>query len=374
MLEGLNFKRLPSDLCIYRLVDGPNWIILVVYVDDFYSLGNSQTLRLRILQQINERFELLDLGELNFFVGMKITRDRENGTIKIDQEPCVLSLLDRFGMTECNIFDVPGNPSVKLTRKSNEDEKDERELTINGFNLRAVVGALLYLAINTRPDIAFQVILLSRFLENPRAQHITAAKHILHYLRGTAAVGITYKASGNGNSKLRNLDDTFHSLILSGFADSDWAGDEETRRSTTGWIFFLAGGPICWSSILQKAHALSSAEAEYYALGSAVQEAIWLRCFLGQLGFPQKEPTNIQEDNQGAIMLSKNDVFHNRTRHIESTEAPLHLGPDQEGGGVHLLCTHCRKRGRYLDEDAWQKHFLAIQGHGFDGLQYTCLK
>ena len=126
---------------------------------------------------------------------MRITRDRNAGTVKVDQGPYVESLLERFGMTDCKPFDTPGNPSVKLTRKT-ENEKEEREPTINGFNLRSVVGALLYLAINTRPDIGFQVILLSRYLENPRIEHIIAAKHVLHYLRGTTNLGITYKQSG----------------------------------------------------------------------------------------------------------------------------------------------------------------------------------
>ena len=219
-------------------------------------------------------------------------------------------------MSNCKIFELPANPKIKLTKSSMTEEKDA-ELTINGYNLRSVIGALLYLAINTRPDIGFQVIAISRFLEKPQGQHITAAKHILHYLRGTTDFGITYKGSGSGQSKLRDLNDPKHSLKLIGFADSDWAGDIDTRRSTTGWVYFLAGGPVCWSSMLQKAHALSSAEAEYYSLGSAAQEAVWLRAFLNQLGFTQDEATEIKEDNQGAILLAKNDVFHNRTRHIE---------------------------------------------------------
>ena len=130
-------------------------------------------------------------------------------------------------------------------------------------------------------------------------------KRLLRYLTGTRDATLRF-SRGNATD-----------LVLTGYCDADWAGDPDTRRSTTGYVFMLCGASISWASKLQPTVALSSAEAEYMALSAAVQEAVYLRRLLSDLGYPQEQPTVIYEDNQGCIAMSNNPVMHKRTKHID---------------------------------------------------------
>lgn len=169
----------------------------------------------------------------------------------------------------------------------------------------SLVGSLVYAAMVTRLDIAHRIQVLGRHLQASGQEHWTAAKRVLRYLKGTRELGIVYGANG-----ARDIE-------LYGYCDADWAGDIETRRSTTGYVFMLGGGSISWASKLQPTVALSSTEAEYMAACAAVQEAIYMRRLLGDLKCEQVQPTIIWEDNQGCIAMSKNPIHHKRTKHID---------------------------------------------------------
>jgi hypothetical protein len=171
---------------------------------------------------------------------------------------------------------------------------------------RKAVGSLNHLATYTRPDLSYVISCLSRHLENPGTQHEAAAKRVLRYLKGTLDLGLTFK---------HRLDEP----IVFGYSDSDWAGDTETRKSTSGYAFFVAGGLVSWKSKRQSIVTLSSTEAEYVALTEALQEAAWLRGLLVELGFERSslEPMPISEDNQSTINLSTNQANSNRTKHID---------------------------------------------------------
>jgi hypothetical protein len=168
---------------------------------------------------------------------------------------------------------------------------------------RNAIGSLLYCSTWTRPDIAYSVNSLSRFVENPAPAHWTALKRVIRYLKGTRDECLSF----NSGSELE----------LVGYCDSDWSGNTDSRRSQTGYIFFLAGGAITWKTKLQPTVALSTAEAEYMALGAAVQEAIYIRKILCDLNLKQAQPTLIFVDNQAAIHIAKNPVYHQRTKHID---------------------------------------------------------
>ena len=164
-----------------------------------------------------------------------------------------------------------------------------------------LVGSLLYLSVCTRPDIAQAVGALARYMSKPSLAHWQAAKGVLRYLAGTANYGITFGAGGPG---------------LEAYCDADYAGDIDTRRSTTAYVFILNGGAISWSSRLQQTVAASTTEAEYMAAAAAIKEALWLRTLLGNLGQPiQTIP--MLADSQGAIKLLKNPVFSMRSKHID---------------------------------------------------------
>lgn len=170
----------------------------------------------------------------------------------------------------------------------------------------------MYLAQCTRPDLGHAVGVLSQHLERPGTLHWDAALHVLRYLRGTTNLGITYSA--HARTTVAGMESK--SCPVS-HCDADWAGDQSTRRSTTGYVFTLAGGALSWRSRLQPTVALSSTEAEYRAITEAGQELLWLRKMMSRLGFEDPEPTTLQIDNLGAIHLTSKSVFHGRTKHIE---------------------------------------------------------
>jgi hypothetical protein len=173
----------------------------------------------------------------------------------------------------------------------------------------SLIGALLYLSLSTRPDITQAVVRLSRHLKDPSLLHWTAAKRVLRYAKGTASMGLTFGGSDTSSQEV---------CLGPVFCDADWAQDPTIeRRSTTGYITKINGGTVSWASKKQTTIALSSAEVEYMAAGAAVQEILWLRSLLSELGWRQEAATVLLCDNQAAIALASDDVHHARTKHID---------------------------------------------------------
>ncbi|KAL8103387.1 hypothetical protein AgCh_027816 [Apium graveolens] len=176
------------------------------------------------------------------------------------------------------------------------------DLVSNPEEYRSIVGKLNFLT-NTRPDISCTVQLLSQFMQSPRTSHFTALHHTLRYLSATAGQGI----------KLQNPDN----LILQAFSDSDWASCPDSRRSVTGYILLLGGSPITWKSKKQPTVSRSSSEAEYRAMAGAASEVTWVVQLLKELGVDSLQPVTLFCDNQSALHIARNPVFHERTKHIE---------------------------------------------------------
>jgi hypothetical protein len=164
---------------------------------------------------------------------------------------------------------------------------------------------LLYAAITTRLDIAYAVNALSRHLLNPTDAHWQAGKRVLRYLQGTRNLGLSFKKSNS---------DAFQ---VEAYSDADWAGDQDDRKSTTGYVVLLNGSVVSWVSKKQATIALSSAEAEYMAISSTMQEITWIGQLLKELKVNVSQPTKLFCDNQAAIAISQNDVHHARTKHID---------------------------------------------------------
>jgi len=172
------------------------------------------------------------------------------------------------------------------------------------YPFREAIGSLMFLTQLTRPDIIFAVNFLSRYLSNFSEIHWLAVKRIFRYLIGTADYGISYCKSKED-------------LSLIDYSDADYAGDIETRRSTTGYIFTLAEGSVSWCSRRQKCVSVSTTEAEYVAASMATRDLVWLRQLLSDLQCQCIEATPLMIDNQSAIKLVKNPELHNRTKHID---------------------------------------------------------
>ena len=244
-----------------------------------------------------------DLGELSYYLGIQIQRDWNKKSITISQTKYIDDVLQRFGMSDCHSSPIPMDPAVRLSESMSpqtQAEADEAEQ----YPYREIVGSLMYLMVSTRPDLAFSVGQLARFMNTHGKEHHLAAKTVLRYIKETRLLGITYGSSD---------------LTVTGYSDADWASNIDTRRSTTGYVYMLAGGCISWRSQLQKTVALSSCEAEYMALTAAAKEAMYFSKLLKDLNINYNS-TLIHEDNQGAIAMAQNPCAHDTAKHIAIKE------------------------------------------------------
>jgi hypothetical protein len=270
-------------------------IYLLIYVDDILIAGSNKTAILEFKDHLLTSFPGRDMGEAQSFLGINITRDRASNSLTISQNGMIQSIVTEFGMDEAKTKATPLSVSVKLSQ--NEGEMIDKDK----FPYSTLVGKLMFLAVSTRPDIAFAVGALARYMAKPTLTHWQSAKGVLCYLASTVNRGITFKST---------------SPSIFGYCDADYAGDLDTRRSTTGYVFIMNGGAISWSSKKQPTVAASTTEAEYMSAGSAVKEALWIRKLLESLSITT--PTvDIYCDNQSAIKLLRNPIFSMRSKHID---------------------------------------------------------
>lgn len=303
VLENLGLLRSKIDPCVYIKRDTEKVILVVaVYVDDFIILWKDDALKNEIKAALSSKFNMKDLGGIKQCVGLRITQDNE-GNYYIDQELYIREVIEKFNMLESNTVSSPSDPNQKLSKLMSPQTSNETE-SMENVPYQQLVGSLLYLVQGSRPDIAFAVGDVSRFNNCFGKAHWVAVKRILRYLKGTAHLKIKY-CTGRASK-------------LMGYTDADWASDIDNRRSCTGYVFMLQEGAISWGSRRQPTVALSSTEAEYMALSSAVQEAIWLKQFAQEFGdFTSDQSMVLKCDNQGAIHLSTNDVYKARSKHID---------------------------------------------------------
>lgn len=307
-LEKLGFRRIHADYCIYVLQRGKSICFIAVYVDDIGILCDDLKFMQEIKHRIGQRFKIKDLGVISQLLGIAIDYDQEKRVLRLSQTRYIEESLKRFHCDDGITRRTPLSSGVKLSKADSPSTDAEKEAMADRLTLyQALIGTLMYAMLASRPDIAFAVGILSRYCSNPGEIHLNEALHCLRYLGGTKDWVIEYDGT---------IIDELISLIL-GYSDSDWAGDVDTRRSTSGYVFLMCGAAISWSSKLQTSPALSSTEAEYMALTRTAQEAIWLRQLLEQLGFQQTKPTRLLGDNMSSIALSKNPADHPRTKHIQ---------------------------------------------------------
>jgi hypothetical protein len=293
-LIKIDFKQSVHDPCIYTLDGGS--VILAVHVDDIILAAEDERRMKEVKLAIAEGFAVTDLGELNHFVGVTVDQKTKPDAIWIGQPAYTKRVLEKFNMGEAKPVATPVDTSVKLTEADDNSVKVDQEL------YQSAVGSLLYLSTWTRPDITYAVSNVAKFCSKPSKEHWTAVKRIMRYLRGTVDVGLCYN-KGTTNECI-------------GYSDSDWAGDINDRRSTSGYMFQISGAAVSWRSKKQSCVALSTAEAEYMALASAAQEAVWIQQLVGEIQDKPAKSITIYEDNQSSIQMAKNPQFHGRAKHI----------------------------------------------------------
>jgi hypothetical protein len=210
-----------------------------------------------------------DLGELQFFLGMEVERNRDERLLLINQIKYLKEILKHFGMEECKPIRVPFNPKVKLQRNANGNDESK------GFPYQQVVGTLMYAMLCTHLDLAYPISVLSQHMVNPSMEHWMAIKGIFRYLQGMLQMKLQFGATP--------------SKEVLGYCDVDSGGDLENRRSTTRFVFMIGGGAISWSSKQQPTITLSTTEAEYMANTQATKETIWITKLMMDLGYMEEK-------------------------------------------------------------------------------------
>ena len=303
-LKHRGFTSLEADHCIYVRKLSDSLIIIALYVDDLL-IAASRLAELSLFKKdLAAQFNMEDLGEASYILGIEIQRDRTARTISIGQSNYITGLLERHNMATCNPVVTP---MEKVTQTQLATATNDHNATLEETReYQSIIGGVMYAMLCTRPDIAFAVSTLSQFASNPSALHRQALQRVLRYLRGTVHQRIIYQGEGPTDSQPELL----------GYSDSDW-GQRQDRRSISGYAFLLCGGAISWQSKKQKTVALSTVEAEYMATTQAAKEAIWWRSHLSGLGYDMSTPTTLLSDSQGSIALAQNPDEHARTKHID---------------------------------------------------------
>jgi hypothetical protein len=297
-VSSIGFKASTADPSVFVNDRG---LIIALYVDDILIFGKDSRNIGPTKRRLMEWHPMKDSGLATKILGIRITWS--NGSVRLDQEHYARQVLTEFGMENANVKKLPIAPSTNLG-----DESSPRLNKDSHSEFRSIIGRLTYLAGGTRIDFHSDVNRLSQHLADPRRVHLDAARHILRYLAGTIGYGISY-VKGSKDSK------------LVGYSDAAYANSTKSR-STSGYVFTLAGGPISWSSRKQPITAASSSEAEYIAAAEAVKQAAWLRHFLYSIRKPETygitDSTPLFIDNTSAIKLAENaGVQHARSKHIK---------------------------------------------------------
>ena len=284
------------DPCVF--IDDGTELILEVHVDDINVMGKDLQAILDFKTKISRTFPMTDEGECSWYLGMHV--EQKPGEIRIHQKQYIDQIVAKYGFNQAAAVKTPLDKDVKLAKQDGQPSHPEFRT-----EYQSKVGSLNFTSNQTRPDIAFATGYVARYASNPNQTHKDAVDRIFAYLKDDPAKGIVYSDK--------------HGLQLMGFVDSDFAGCEDSRRSTTGWVFTLAGGPISWSSQRQKTVATSTMDAEYIAGAEAAKEAVWIRNFINDLRIPgvHIDTVPLYIDNNSALKLTRNPEFHSRSKHID---------------------------------------------------------
>lgn len=315
------FEKCYCEHTLFVKKEKESCLIVSLYVDDLIYTGNSTEMLQQFKESMMEEFSMTDLGKMRYFLGVEVIQDEKG--IFINQKKYAGEILEKYGMEECNSVRNPMVPGNKLTKTGAGDE-------VNPTTYKQLVGSLRYLTA-TRPDLIYSVNLVSRYMESPTEQHMMATKRILRYIQGTRDFGIQYKVGGEQK--------------LIGYVDSDYAGDMDDCKSTSGYVFLLGGAAVSWASKKQPIVTLSTTEAEFVSAAFSACQVVWIRNIMKEIGFQQQEGTTLFCDNSSTIKLSRNPVMHGRSKHIH---VRFHYLRDLVNEGVIQL-SYCATQEQIAD-------------------------
>ncbi|CAI7907518.1 unnamed protein product, partial [Closterium sp. NIES-54] len=298
-LAALGFAPSTADPSLFLRTDTSLPLFyVVVYVDDLvFATADTEALAL-VKSELQKRHTCTDLGELRSYLGLQITQDRARRTITLTQSHMVQQVLQRFGFTWSSAQATPLATGHSLSAPPSDESVE-----LSG-PYPELVGCLMYLMTCTRPDLAYPLGLLARYVARGRHRkvHTDAAKRVLRYLCSTSGMGLVLGGRGG--------------VVLTGHSDASWVDDQATQRSSQGYTFSLGSGSVSWRSTRSSSVLGSSCEAEIYATAMAAQELRWLTYLLTDLGERPRSPPVLYVDNKAAIALCQEHRLEHRTKHI----------------------------------------------------------
>lgn len=300
VLVTAKFEQSKADSCLYMKQLKGEWCYLLIYVDDVVVMVKSMDAANQIKMVITAEFDLEDLGDIGFYLGMEVGRS-DGGFYQLCQSAYIDKIALEFGLKDAKESKIPMGTNYGKIPGAEHDK-----LLPDNNKYQSLIGHLLYVSVNTRPDIAASVSILAQRVSEPREEDWMELKRVVRYLKGTSALHLVL---GNDEHEGDNV---------LGYADASWAENYTDRKSNSGYVFMINGGTVSWACRKQKCVALSSTEAEFIALSEACQEAHWLKRLLSDMHRPLEKLILIYEDNQSCLKLIGDERLSNRTKHIDT--------------------------------------------------------
>ncbi|KAJ9566522.1 hypothetical protein OSB04_002488 [Centaurea solstitialis] len=303
-IKEFGFTKSEFEPCVYTKFSGSIVTFLVLYVDDILLIGNDVPTLQSVKSWSSKCFQMKDLGEAAYILGIKIYRNRSKRLIGLSQSTYIDKILKKFRMDESKKGFIPMQHGIVLSKTQCPVCSQDQD-KLKSLPYASAIGSIIYAMLCTRPDVAYSVSVTSRYQQNPGEPHWVAVKNILKYLRRTKKMFLVFGGSED-------------EISVTGYSDASFQTDRDDFRSQSGYVFTLNGGAISWKSSKQDTIADSTTEAEYIAASDAAKEAVWLRNFLSDLRVIASisRPIDIFCDNSGAVAQAKEPREHHKSRHV----------------------------------------------------------
>ncbi|KAJ9543955.1 hypothetical protein OSB04_023662 [Centaurea solstitialis] len=303
-IKEFGFAKSEFEPCVYTKFSGSIVTFLVLYVDEILLIGNDVPTLQSVKSWLSRCFQMKDLGEAAYILGIKIYRNRSKRLIGLSQSTYIDKILKKFRMDESKKGFIPMKHGIVLSKTQCPVSSQDHD-KMKSVPYASAIGSIMYAMLCTRPDVAYSVSVTSRYQQNPGEPHWVAVKNILKYLRRTKDMFLVFAGSED-------------EISVTGYSDASFQTDRDDFRSQSGYVFTLNGGAISWKSSKQDTIADSTTEAEYIAASDAAKEAVWLRNFLSDLRVVASvsRPIDIFCDNSGAVAQAKEPREHHKSRHV----------------------------------------------------------
>lgn len=295
-LEKCGFVQSKNDRCLYTLKRNDDVCYVLIHVDDLLVASSNEELIDDVFDRLSGNFELKTCGEVTHYLGINVTRD-SNRHFLIDQRSYIDKIVEEAGLKDAKVSKFP----LDIGYFKNVGNQP---LQTND-HYRKIIGMLLYLSTNTRPDIAASVAILSQKVARPTNYDLNELKRVIRYLKGTRSLRLRLSSECSGEE-------------LYAYSDANWAEDKSDRRSNSGYFMSINGGAVGWSCRKQQLVSLSSTESELVALSETTKELVWLKRLCEDFEINVSHATPVYTDSQSCLKMIENDGHSNRTKHIDT--------------------------------------------------------